>query len=210
MSDKKISDLVELTTLASDDVLPVVDASANATKRVTYDTLSAEVRDDVTPADFTLTSGDMPAGSIVQVVNTTFSTPVTLNGSVSSYTDTGLEATITPTSNSNKIVVMFTQAVGLDCDTTQAGIAFRVLRNGSIVFKQDELDILGFFYNFGNTTKIDAFAPVAGSFVDAPSTTSAVTYKIVALPSGLIDAADIINFQRGSNQSSMVLMEVVA
>jgi len=44
MSDKRISELVELTSLAADDELVVVDADANGTKRVTYDTLATEVR----------------------------------------------------------------------------------------------------------------------------------------------------------------------
>jgi len=54
MSDKKISDLVELTSLAADDVLPVVDASANATKRITGANLTTAVRGDTG----TLTLGD--------------------------------------------------------------------------------------------------------------------------------------------------------
>jgi len=63
MSDKKISDLVELGTLAADDVLPVVDASANATKRVTYDTLATEVRSESEPLSATTVtaSGDVSA-----------------------------------------------------------------------------------------------------------------------------------------------------
>lgn len=39
MADTKISDLVALTTLASDDDIPIVDTSALTTKRVTVGTL---------------------------------------------------------------------------------------------------------------------------------------------------------------------------
>jgi len=49
MSDKRISELVELTSLAADDELVVVDADANGTKRVTYDTLATEVRTESEP-----------------------------------------------------------------------------------------------------------------------------------------------------------------
>lgn len=57
MSDKRISELVELTSLAADDELPVVDADANATKRVTFDTLATEVRTETS----TLNLGDSTA-----------------------------------------------------------------------------------------------------------------------------------------------------
>jgi len=83
MSDKKISDLVELTTLAADDVLPVVDSSANATKRITGANLSSGIRGDIV-------SGDLPAGSIVQVVNSKATSEVT--NATTNYIDTGLSA----------------------------------------------------------------------------------------------------------------------
>jgi len=85
MSDKKISDLVELTSLAADDVLPVVDASANATKRVTYDTLATEVRTESEPLSATTVtaSGDITSngetvyhrGNVVGTVSQSGGTP---------------------------------------------------------------------------------------------------------------------------------------
>jgi len=69
MSDKRISELVELTSLAADDELVVVDADANGTKRVTYDTLATEVRTESealtgTTATF---SGDVTAQANLDV-----------------------------------------------------------------------------------------------------------------------------------------------
>jgi len=57
MSDKRISELVELTSLAADDELVVVDADANGTKRVTYDTLATDIRAETS----TLNLGDSTA-----------------------------------------------------------------------------------------------------------------------------------------------------
>lgn len=58
MSDSKISDLTAVTTLASDDVLAVVDTSESATRKITKanlkDTLDAEAPNDST---LTLTKG---------------------------------------------------------------------------------------------------------------------------------------------------------
>jgi len=62
MSDKRISELVELTTLAADDELVVVDADANGTKRVTYDTLATDIRTEAEPLTATtLNLGDSTA-----------------------------------------------------------------------------------------------------------------------------------------------------
>ena len=43
MSDKRISELVELTSLAADDELVVVDADANGTKRITVSTINNDL-----------------------------------------------------------------------------------------------------------------------------------------------------------------------
>jgi len=79
MSDKKISDLVELTTLAADDVLPVVDASANATKRITGANLSNfptqptfngnDVYHQGNVVGTVSQSGGTPTGAVVELVN---------------------------------------------------------------------------------------------------------------------------------------------
>jgi len=207
MSDKKISDLVELTTLAADDVLPVVDSSANATKRVTYDTLSAEVRDDVTPADFTLTSGDLPAGSIVQVVNERITTAVTV--STETYTDTGLEASITPTSASNKVLVLFTQNMITQRDARFQGSGLRFFRVATQIWQADEQTLGANFY-YAPSDQYQLTTHVSASVLDSPSTTSAVTYKMKGRPR-LSSTNGTVIYQWGSEQDSTItLMEVVA
>ena len=49
-------------------------------------------------------ASQLPAGSVLQVVNTTYSTYSTFSSST--YADTGLTASITPSSSSNKILVL--------------------------------------------------------------------------------------------------------
>jgi len=98
MSDKRISELVELTSLAADDELVVVDADANGTKRVTYDTLSDAVL------------GDLPGigSNVVSVTKQdTFAT-----SSTSYVLVPGLEATITPTSATSKVLIIANVAFG--------------------------------------------------------------------------------------------------
>ncbi len=63
MSDKRISELVELTSLAADDELVVVDADANGTKRITATNL-AKLPTTVEAPDATFT-GDVTADNLV-------------------------------------------------------------------------------------------------------------------------------------------------
>ncbi len=57
----------------------------------------------------TLAGANMPAGSVIQTVNSTKSGAVSTSDQ-SSYTDTGLTATITPSLSTSKILVHFSQA----------------------------------------------------------------------------------------------------
>ena len=54
-----------------------------------------------------LASSSMPTGSVLQVVNATYSTTVIMSSNT--YADTGLTATITPSSTSSKILVVVNQ-----------------------------------------------------------------------------------------------------
>jgi len=183
----------------------VVDSSANATKRVTYDTLSAEVRDDVTPADFTLTSGDLPAGSIVQVVQAETTTEVT--NTTSTYVATGLSASITPTSNTNKILVMFQQSLQLDRDSTAQGARVRLLRDSTVIAANNDTRKILVSANSSSAVglQIDAIQVV----LDAPATTSSITYLTQARAEASNNNG-LITLQRDGVASTMVLMEVVA
>ena len=70
-----------------------------------------------------------PAGSVLQVVNSTKSGAVT-NTSQSSYVDTGLTATITPKYSSSKIFVTFSQA-GCAANNSGTDIDLRLLRGST-------------------------------------------------------------------------------
>lgn len=110
---------------------------------------------------------DLPAGSVLQVVQTS-SQPNTATTS-SSWSDTGLSVTITPTSASSKILVLVTHVMQVDGGNSYAG--FQLLRNSSAVC--DFMDSsLGF--NFSSPA-YQIFTGV--NYIDSPATTSATTYK---------------------------------
>ena len=116
-------------------------------------------------------------GGITQIVETvkTDTTSQSLTGSSNFFDISGMSVSITPTSTSSKIFVMFTVAVANNDGNT----------NTFIQLRRDSTDIAkgtgGGSTNgsFFHKTR-DGFSPESISlhFLDSPSTTSAVTYKV--------------------------------
>lgn len=116
-------------------------------------------------------------GSILQVVSTvktdTFSTTST------SYVDiTGMSATVTPSNSGNKILVI----VDIKGWTQNSQIgAIQLLRNSSTIYIGDaagsraQVSIAGLYAN-GSPTNVLGTGMLC--YLDSPSTTSAVTYKL--------------------------------
>jgi hypothetical protein len=116
----------------------------------------------------TLTTTEMPAGSVIQVVQGTYSS--TNTSTSSTLADTGLTATITPTSASNKIKVTVHQnGLGKDTNNTRVGIA---LLRGSTTIAWVCAHAC-----FTGDTSTSFAASASGTYLDTPATTSAVTYK---------------------------------
>ena len=145
-------------------------------------------------------SSNMPAGSVIQVVYARPSLPSTTISS-STYQDSGLEASITPTSTTSKILVQWAiHARSLNDDEDNGG-SFRILRNGTEV-TSDTPDFIGFSgeLDFSTVTAVDIF-------LDSPSTESSVTYKVQARNRN--GAPKSINLHVNSRaEPSMVLMEI--
>ena len=159
-------------------------------------------------------SGGLPSGANGGIIQTIYvQKSDTFSSSNSSWIDIpGLTATITPSSASNKILVIC-HISGLNNSSTGSGTT--LARNGShIGLPQDgygnRQNIMGNeFYRSRN----DIFQTTAYSFLDSPATTSAVTYKVRLNPRGNSayinrSAADNndSDFSRGT--SDMLLMEI--
>ena len=118
-------------------------------------------------------SGDLPAGSVIQVVQATFSTVITVSSTT--YIDIGLSASITPLNSQNKILIinnltgrLFTQQnddrrfdINIVRDSTQ-------IHQANTDFLQSGVGGGGF-----------AVFPIFGSIVylDSPDTVNTITYK---------------------------------
>jgi len=138
----------------------------------------------------------LPTGSVLQVVNATYSTPTT--ASTSSWVDTGLSASITPSSTSSKILI--TGCVnGISKFTTNTNAGIRLL-NGSTVLK-----VLENVAGYTSTTTPNAVGGAAITFLDSPASVSAQTYKF-QLNSGSNTA--VVYVQDTNATSSITLMEI--
>lgn len=104
---------------------------------------------------------------ILQVVESANDTSLRSTTSAT-FQDSGLTLTITPQATSNKILCVYFLNTFVDTATT--GLGVRLLRGASTVVVTDKDN--GYGTSSGNVSNSTFF------YLDAPSTTSATTYKI--------------------------------
>ena len=139
-------------------------------------------------------------GKVVQIVSATYAT--TFTSSSSTFADTGLTATITPTSASNNILVFVNQN-GCGKAANNTGINLRLLRDSTNIIDFGRLDGDD---GGSNTNRIGS---ISTAYLDSPATTSATTYKTQAASNG---NNSVIILQESSGgvfaTSTILLMEV--
>jgi hypothetical protein len=145
----------------------------------------------------TIAAARLPTGSVLQVVNATTSAGATNN--TGTPADTGLTASITPTSSSSKILVIVSQN-GL-AKNNDSFMNLNLLRNGA--------QITGIEGAAGYTgTSTANYVGGSGlSYLDSPATTSSTTYK-TQFYNGAGGASVVC--QVNSATSTITLMEIAA
>ena len=140
-------------------------------------------------------NSNLPAGSVLQVVNAVTSTLNATTGGT--LIDTNLTASITPSSSSNKILVLVNQFGGKDGN---CAYKIRLLRDSTdiggadyIMFTNTVNSVQGFSYSF--------------AVLDTPSTTSSTTYKTQFMSAQNIASVGVMN---DNSTAVMILMEIAA
>jgi len=149
----------------------------------------------------------IPTGKILQVIQGTTSTTVTI--STTAMTDTGLTATITPSAATSKILVMtnqsfFQYSTGARNEiNTQANL----LRDSTVI-QDASSGVQGFARLYlSSSLTMQTTGRQGFIYLDSPATTSAITYKTQAAVGA---ANENVSFQPNSLDSAIILIEVGA
>ena len=161
-------------------------------------------------ADSTASTGlkwATPSGGsskIGQVVNATYST--TYTNTTTTYGDTGLTATITPTASNSKILVLINQPFSTyKASSVNSGAYWRLLRGASDLGLTGTNESLYIGGASGNQNLVNLGFSII--YLDSPATTSATTYKSQAKAAV---AGYEATAQGGNGTASITLMEVLA
>ena len=147
-----------------------------------------------------LATSGLPAGCVVQVVSFVYDSGQ-ISNSTSTFADTGLTASITPSSSSNKILIIMQVSSCFTTTNTNAEIDINIMRDSTQL-----IATIGGRGTNGSTNG-DAIGTVGCAFLDSPSTTSATTYKSQFKSTNNNATASV---HLGGTTSTMVLMEIAA
>ena len=151
-------------------------------------------------------------GGIIQIKQT-FKDDATSTSTSGSFQDiSGMSVTITPTSATSKIFIM----ISLGSVSSDAGVSvgFRLLRDSTLIGNASDTTLQSGFTNIyaGENSQDKYLMSASFNFLDSPSTTSAITYKLQWRNSS---STSYINRYNGSSDSyngssTITAMEVSA
>ena len=151
--------------------------------------------------------GAIATGKILQVVTANISSQVAIAST--SYTDTGITAAITPSSTSSKILVMVAIEYTAYADNNgEIKSNARIVRGSSDVFQS--VSVLGSQVGTGNSGYQQTWGTLPLSYLDSPSSTSAITYKVTAKNIRTSGNRQLKINHDGNGTSTITLMEVSA
>jgi hypothetical protein len=139
------------------------------------------------------------AGKVLQVLQSTTSTQQSITSGT--HADlTSLNVAITPATTASKFLIMYSVQFFANHDD---GINIRILRNSTTIVNTGSTTE---FYYAGSAGGGNIRARTSYQFLDAPSTTSAITYKLTA---GRHSGTVQVN-EGGHFQSSITVMEIAS
>jgi hypothetical protein len=147
----------------------------------------------------------LPTGSVLQVVQATYSTETAISST--SYTDSGLSASVTPTSSTSKILVIASMSGDGYRQSNSVLLTYQNIVRGSTQITEKRayfggaVSADGYFYGLPNTTLV---------YLDSPATTSSTTYKVQGKLDATTNNATLRYNIQNSSGSVIILMEIAA
>jgi pectate lyase len=144
------------------------------------------------------TNTNFPAGSVLQVVSMTTTTGT--NSTTTAYVDTAVTLSITPSSSSNKILVIYNlNGMYKSATSSSNSIGFNLVRGAT------SLGDFGLYFGSTGTALATVGSSGVGMYLDSPSTTSSTTYKVQIKN---MTNASFVGINTSGDISSMTLMEI--
>jgi hypothetical protein len=144
------------------------------------------------------------AGKILQVVSGSASTAVSYTSS-STWTDSGLSASITPSATSSKVLILIDVCILVfRTGDGDVGSGLKIERGSTPIFTTP--NDYGIYINAAASGGVDSSQRAALNVLDEPESISELTYTLY----GKNYNQGTSRFQPGANQSHMILMEVAA
>ena len=174
------------------------------TGNAAFDNLPAGTNGHVLTADSTVSPTGLkwaaPAagGKVLQVVSATYAAET--DNSSTTYADTGLTATITPTSATSTILVMISNTMGKSAANSNNAINVRIMRGATEILENKQLNYTG--------NAEWSISQYAMTYLDSPATTSATTYKLQFKQ--WFNNGALVRAQNDGSKASIVLMEIGA
>jgi hypothetical protein len=146
-------------------------------------------------------------GKVLQVVTATTTTQVNITSTT--YTDSGLTATITPSLSTSKILVLTTQQIMTQANTSTAATGTRLMRGATVIadFAPNKYESWASTATGASTVALRGMQSI--SWLDSPATTSATTYKTQGALQ-FTSSSSTMYFQETGAAASIILMEIGA
>ena len=136
---------------------------------------------------------------VLQVVSATTTTETSTSSMT--YADiTGITATITPQSATNKILVVYMTEIDKTAGNSSNSVGIQFVRGSTVIATWGT--------NLFQNSAVALFAPFTGVWLDSPATTSATTYK-AQIANGNVAAASARAQSLGA-PGQFILMEISA
>ena len=148
-----------------------------------------------------LVAGNMPTGSVLQVVSVDASSQE--NTTSSSYVaSSGVTLSITPSSTSSKILTICSPSLRVyEASGSSANMRFALSRDGGSNFLYQAILRSLDYGNSGTLADIS----ISQTFLDSPSSTSALTYTMYVK---MVEGDQVEINPDGNNKSTLTLIEI--
>jgi len=146
-------------------------------------------------------------GKVLQVKSVNYSTAETITAT--SFTATGLSLAITPVSSSNKILIICSPHILIQRNADNGAYKVALYRDSTAIMEDDATN--SYLFGFTGVSTTDVRTKQSYEFLDSPSSTSSITYKLYIANQDSSSSGTVkLNWDDGNLNSSLTLMEISA